>query len=201
MKILNVIRHFYHLAMMNRIKKYAELSSDSYYSDIFGVEIRDTSISRKYMKVGHHCVLDGKFFFETSEGFISIGDRVHIGNSSFISREMIEIENDVTIAWGCLIYDHNSHSVNWNERKNDTEREYENICNRLNPIENKNWDVVKSAPIHICPKVWIGANCTILKGVTIGEGSIVAAGSVVTKDVEPWVVVGGNPATVIRKLK
>ena len=43
--------------------------------------------------------------------------------------------------------------------------------------------------------------CKILKGVKIGEGAIVAAGSIVTKDVEPWTMVGGNPAVVIKKLK
>lgn len=45
---------------------------------------------------------------------------------------------------------------------------------------------------------WIGANATILRGVTIGEGAIVAAGAVVTKDVPPYTIVGGNPAKVIK---
>lgn len=44
-------------------------------------------------------------------------------------------------------------------------------------------------------------NCLILKGVTIGEGAIVAAGSVVTKDVKPWTMVGGNPAVYIKDVK
>ena len=48
--------------------------------------------------------------------------------------------------------------------------------------------------------VWIGMDATILKGVTIGENSIVAAGSLVTKDVEPNTIVGGNPAKTIKKL-
>lgn len=50
-------------------------------------------------------------------------------------------------------------------------------------------------------KVWIGFNAIILKGVTIGEGAIVAAGAVVTKDVPAWTVVAGNPAVVVKKLK
>lgn len=58
---------------------------------------------------------------------------------------------------------------------------------------------VKSAPVHIEDKVWIGCNAIILAGVTIGRGSVIAAGSVVTKDVAPGMMVGGNPAKVIRE--
>ncbi|GGG54980.1 hypothetical protein GCM10011414_26050 [Croceivirga lutea] len=47
--------------------------------------------------------------------------------------------------------------------------------------------------------VWIGANCVILPGVTVGEGAVVAAGSVVTKDVAPFAIVGGNPAKLIKE--
>ena len=53
-------------------------------------------------------------------------------------------------------------------------------------------------PITIGPQAWIGARALILPGVTIGEGAAVAAGAVVTKDVPPWTVVGGNPAKVIK---
>ena len=57
------------------------------------------------------------------------------------------------------------------------------------------------APIHICRNVWIGANVTILGGVTVGENAIVAAGAVVTKDVAPNTIVAGVPAREIRKIK
>jgi len=53
---------------------------------------------------------------------------------------------------------------------------------------------------NIKDKAWIGFNSIILKGVTIGEGSIVGAGSVVTKDIPDWSIVGGNPAKVIREI-
>lgn len=56
------------------------------------------------------------------------------------------------------------------------------------------------APIHIGKRVWIGANTTVLPGVTIGDGAIVAAGAVVTKDVPENTVVGGVPARVMRKI-
>ena len=48
--------------------------------------------------------------------------------------------------------------------------------------------------------MWIGFDVTILKGVTIGEGAVIGAKSVVTKDVEPWTVVAGNPAVVVKYL-
>jgi acetyltransferase-like isoleucine patch superfamily enzyme len=57
------------------------------------------------------------------------------------------------------------------------------------------------APIHIGKNVWIGANATVLAVVTIGDGAVVAAGAVVTKDVETNTVVGGVPAKVIKKIE
>lgn len=59
-------------------------------------------------------------------------------------------------------------------------------------------EVVLEQPVIIGDFVWCGANVTILPGVTIGEGAILAAGSIVTKDVPPLAVVGGNPARVIK---
>ena len=56
------------------------------------------------------------------------------------------------------------------------------------------------APIHIGRGVWIGANCTITAGITLGDHSIVAAGAVVTKDVAPMTIVGGVPAKKIKDL-
>lgn len=64
----------------------------------------------------------------------------------------------------------------------------------------KNGGFVK-APINIGEKVWIGANAVILKGVTIGNGAIVAAGSIVVKDVLPYTLVGGCPAKQIKTFK
>lgn len=54
-------------------------------------------------------------------------------------------------------------------------------------------------PVKIGDRCWIGCNSIILKGVTLGEGAVVAAGSVVTKDVPPRTLVGGNPARVLRE--
>lgn len=182
-----------------RVAPYVNLNTDSYYGIGFQIDLRHPSAGHIYLTIGSHCVLYGKFIFEKESGKIAIGDRVHIGGSTFISIQEITIGDDVTIAWDCLFYDHNSHSLKWQERQYDTENEYQDMLTTGDSIRNKNWEVVKSKSIHICNKAWIGTGCKILKGVTIGEGAIVAAGSVVTKDVEPWTVVGGNPAQVIRK--
>jgi galactoside O-acetyltransferase len=56
---------------------------------------------------------------------------------------------------------------------------------------------LRLAPVRIEDDVWIGARCTLLPGITVGRGAIVGAGSVVTRDVAPWAIVGGVPARVV----
>lgn len=69
------------------------------------------------------------------------------------------------------------------------------------PVEpSRRRDFVVAKPIVIERNVWIGAGATIIGGVTVGENSVVAAGAVVTRDVAPNVLVGGNPAAVIRSI-
>lgn len=68
------------------------------------------------------------------------------------------------------------------------------------PMEPENRQSLTVAPIHIKKNVWIGANATILQGVTIGENSIIAAGAVVSKDVPDNVIAGGIPAKVIKRI-
>lgn len=200
-KLKKIYRKLKREQMMRNIRPYTALSDDSVYGEGFSVDLRAPENGHIYLKTGDHCIVDGSFVFEKASGYVQLGDRVHIGGSAFISVDEIIIEDDVTIAWDCLFYDHNSHSVLWEERMHDTEQEYQDIKACSNPIANKNWAVVKSAPIHICQKAWIGMGVKVLKGVTIGEGAVVGAGSVVTRDVPPWTVVGGNPAVEIKKVR
>ena len=95
------------------------------------------------------------------------------------------------LSWGCTVTDHDSHSLNYDERAADV---VEYLAGR------KDWTNVPIAPVSIGDKVWMGFNCSVLKGVTIGEGAVVAANSNVTKDVPPWTLVAGNPARIIRTL-
>ena len=68
------------------------------------------------------------------------------------------------------------------------------------PVSPMNRSALNTGKIHIKKNVWIGANATILQGVTIGENSIVAAGSVVSKDVPDNVIVGGTPAKILKTI-
>lgn len=157
--------------------------------------------SRTYVKVGKDNMLDCQILFESGKGDVVIGDNVYIGNSKIICRSKIEFGNNIFVAWGVYFYDHDSHSMDYKLRQQDILQQLNDQRNGDLFIKNKNWNVVNTAPIKICDNAWIGLNAIILKGVTIGEGSIVGAGSVVTKDVEPWTVVAGNPAKVVKRLE
>lgn len=200
--IRNITRKHKRNKHLKKINPYIQMSADSILGTDFYVDLRHPQNGRKYMDIGSKSHISGSYIFETEEGYISIGDRVYIGEGNcFISKTKITIEDDVIIGWDCIIYDHNSHSIYWNERKNDVLQVYEDYCRYADPIRNKDWSHVDSKEIRICKKAWIGFGVTILKGVTIGEGSVVGAQSVVTKDVPPYTVVGGNPAVVLKRIE
>lgn len=199
-KVKTFVKKIQKKKMMKSIAPYVNLCPNTRYGEGFTCDLRNPRPGRKYLTIGSHGIIDATFIFEKETGYISVGNHCLI-NGTIISINRVEIGNDVIIAWDTLVYDHNSHAVNWEERKEDLRGEYENYLKYGDPCANKNWSVVKSAPIKICDKAWIGTGCKILKGVTVGEGAVVQAGSVVTANVEPWTVVGGNPARCIRKLK
>ncbi len=156
---------------------------------------------RVYLTIGNKGLINANFIFETEKGEVIIGNNVHLGGVTIISRTKVVIHDDVTMAWGITIYDHNSHSIYWENRKNDNHQCYADyIKYNGNNVMNKDWSNVISKPITIYSKVWIGFNVIIMKGVTIGEGAVVAAGSVVIKDVPAWSIVAGNPAAVVKKI-
>ena len=147
--------------------------------------------SSSRISIGSGSIVDASIVFERDEGEVVIGCNTFVGASTLICAESINIGDDVLIAWGCTFIDHDSHSVDWETRRDDVTSWFQH---------KKDWTNVPRAPINIKSRSWIGFNVIILKGVTIGEGSIVGAGSVVTSDVPPNAVVAGNPARFIRDL-
>jgi acetyltransferase-like isoleucine patch superfamily enzyme len=142
------------------------------------------------LKIDEQSQIEGTIICDRENTSMAIGKRVFM-NGTLIVSEAIEIGNDVMISWGVTIVDHNSHAIAFSQRAED-------VVNWR--AGKKDWTHVKIAPVKIGDRVWIGFNAIILKGVTIGEGAIVGAGAVVTKDVPAWTIVAGNPARIIREL-
>ncbi|WAR44088.1 acyltransferase [Methylomonas rapida] len=146
--------------------------------------------------IGDNSMIGGEFIFESNNGEVSVGDGTFINSGTrIICRENIKIGSNVTIAWNCILYDHNSHSLSWTERKVDLRQQIADFNAGKNFIHGKNWATVKSRPIVIGDKAWLGFGVTVLNGVHIGEGAIIGASSVVRADAPAWTIAYGNPAT------
>ena len=106
---------------------------------------------------------------------LSIGNGTYLNrNTLIVCEDLVEIGENCKIAWDVNIMDSDLHPID------------------ETPIVNK--------PVRIEDNVWIGCRSIILKGVTIGKGAVVAAGSVVTKNIPPRTVWGGSPAKFITNL-
>jgi galactoside O-acetyltransferase len=152
------------------------------------------------LTISDRCLLMNQFIFESTGGRITVGDGVFInGGTKVISRSSVEIGNGVTISWGCVIDDHDSHSISYLDRIADMSQMLIDYPSG-NMLANKDWSKVQTAPIRICDYAWLGFDVVVLKGVTIGEGAVVGARAVVTKDVPPWTIAAGNPARVVREI-
>jgi acetyltransferase-like isoleucine patch superfamily enzyme len=165
---------------------------------------KDTTISKdariwnfsnvdENIAIGKNTFIAGTLLIWQNCGKIEIGDDSFVGeNSRIYSAKEIKIGDRVQIAHGCNIFDNNIHSLD------PEERHYEYIQNitkgvvKLYPLNEKE--------IIIKNDAWLGANVIVLKGVTIGEGAVVGAGSVVTSDVPDYCVFAGNPAKFVKKI-
>jgi acetyltransferase-like isoleucine patch superfamily enzyme len=107
------------------------------------------------------------------DAWLTVGDRVVFdGDVRIACNQRVTVGDDVRFGWGVTVMDSDFHSI-------DGER--------------------GTMPVTIMPGVWVGVDAKILKGVTVGEGAIIAAGAVVTCDVPARTLVGGVPARVIRE--
>lgn len=172
-------------------RKYSVHPDDTVF--LQGAACRNTG-ARENVCIGTHCTMGGSVICLYG-GNLSVGNNTYIGSqTSLQSKESITIGNDVMIANNVLIIDNNNHPTSPAMRLKMTR------CDDYMNDELWSWKYAESAPIVIEDNVWIGRDARIMKGVTIGKGSIVALGAVVTKDVPPYSVVGGNPAKVLKQL-
>jgi acetyltransferase-like isoleucine patch superfamily enzyme len=144
------------------------------------------------IRIGSNCVFrshwlsnnigltKGCFLSVGQDSSITIGDDVGMSGTIVSARLEINIGSRVMCGANVVISDSDRHHIDKNKRTNCSEP--------------------KNAKIVIGDDVWLGMNVVVLKGVTIGSGAVIAANSVVTKDIPANVVAGGAPAIVIRSL-
>jgi acetyltransferase-like isoleucine patch superfamily enzyme len=143
--------------------------------------------------VGQHTHILGELLTFAHGGEIVIGDWCYVGEGTRIwSAASIEIGNRVLISHSANIFDSLTHPIAAAQRHEQVRKIFLSGHPREISLDEK--------PVRIDDDAWIGAGAFVLRGVTVGEGGIVAAGSVVTKDVPPYSVVAGNPAVVVREL-
>ncbi len=116
----------------------------------------------------------------SAQAVISVGDNCGFTGSVLVAAERIEVGDRVVVGANVTIADTDFHPLSALDRARD-------------------FNDGQHAPIHIEDDVFIGMNSIVLKGVTIGRGSVVGAGSVVVKNVPPETIVAGNPARVLRE--
>lgn len=139
------------------------------------VELRGKS----KMSIGSFLMMRGPLYLKCVEdASIEIGNECFFNNNcSITAAEQIVIGNQCKFANNLVIIDHD-HAIG----------------------DGHATAKLVSKPVRIENNVWVGANCTILKGVNIGEGAIIAAGAVVTKDIPAYSIAAGVPAHVVKRI-
>lgn len=140
--------------------------------------------------VGNNSVVNGFLSLQRDGAEIRIGNNSGVNAGTVITAgQSVVIEDDVLISFNCAIMDCDGHSLRLSERRGD-----------LQHHRKPSFDKAVARPVNICHGAWLGAHCIVLKGVRVGVGAIVAAGSVVTRDVPDWTIVAGNPARTVRTI-
>jgi len=143
----------------------------------------EDSVTLNSQNRGYHVNMHSpiKLYADRKGAIIRIGANTRIHGTCIHAYESITIGKNCLIAANCQIFDGSGHDLSFSD-----------VENRINTRG-------VSKPVLIEDNVWIGINSIILPGVTIGNGSVIAANSVVTKDIPPMVLAGGNPAKIIKR--
>ena len=187
-----------HLEMHDPSKRQEDLTRQLGLFDADAIITSRTRVEstgpRMHLEVGRFSYIDGAILLLTPDARCTIGQHSFLGVESRLwVRQKITIGNFVLIAPRVDIFDNDSHSLDAARRREDAVAHFEDR-------RSMTWEHVAAADVVIEDDVWIGTKSTIMKGVRLGRGAIVAAASVVTSDVPPFTLVGGNPAREIRRL-
>lgn len=146
------------------------------------------------IKIGNNTHIRGEILVFRHGGKIEIGDFCYVGEGARIwSALNIRVGNRVLISHLVSIYDSTTHPL----RADLRHAQYREILESGHP---KVMDLGEKA-VEISDDVWIGSHAIILRGVNLGQGCVVSAGSVVTKSVPEFTLVAGNPARIIRSIE
>jgi acetyltransferase-like isoleucine patch superfamily enzyme len=168
-----------------RLEPNAKLSRTARIRNVFGDSER--------IVVGKHTLVQGELMVFAHGGRLVIGEWCYVGESSRIwSATSITIGDRVLISHSVNIFDSLTHPIRAAERHEQARQ----ILTQGHPRKIS----LDESPVKICDDAWIGAGAIVLRGVTVGQGGVVAAGAVVTKDVLPYSIVAGNPAVLVREL-
>ncbi len=171
---------------LKQIARTRKLTREYYFSDYEDTEKRSAILHELLGGIGENVAIDTPFHCDYGKNIFLGNDVIINMNCTFVDNKTIRIGDRVLIASNVQIYT-SSHPVlpwerlvpDWRKRRTTFFRTY------ARPVEIKN-------------NVWIGGGCILLPGVTIGENSVIGAGSVVNRPIPPNCVAAGNPCKVIR---
>lgn len=166
---------------------------EGFYCETASIFRRLRSKNPGAVVIGNHvsCYV-GCSFAVGENGHCSVGDFTLLNGALIMAEEKIEIGSHCLVSWNVGIADSDFHPLEPAQRLIDAQALAPYFKDR--PPRPK----LATAPVKIGNNVWIGMHSIILKGVTIGDNSVVAAGAVVTKSVPPNSIVAGNPAAVVK---
>jgi acetyltransferase-like isoleucine patch superfamily enzyme len=145
------------------------------------------------INIGRYTHVRGELLTFAHGGAISIGEYCYIGEGTRIwSARSIRIGDRVLIAHNVTVLDSLTHPLGARARH----AHFKHIITEGHPAQID----LDERPVEIGDDVWIGCMSVVLRGVSLGHGAIVGAGSVVTESIPAWTIAAGNPARVIREL-
>lgn len=186
--MVNLLRRIYRKFFPKKLYELGE-------SSVMHKESRIDNLSgdKHKIRVGNNTHILSQLLIFAHGGEIQIGSECYIGEGSRIwSGKRIIIGDRVLISHNVNVFDNQTHSLSAKKRN----KHFKDIFSTGHPLSID----LNDSEVVIDDDVWIGCQCIILRGVHIGIGAVVAAGSVVNKNVLPWTIVAGNPAKEIRKI-